>query len=147
MPKNILIKVSGDLVKRKKVIDFIKGKATKNFVVILTGGGSDISFLLKKAGIDFKFTTAGRVIKNFHGRQLARDVLEKKQKMLQNKFIRLSIRAVAEIPVINLGGILCHLNGDNLAEACSVNFDETYVVTRKGRNKKLNGHNLKIIKI
>jgi len=148
MPKNILIKVLGDLTKRKKSINLIKKNAVENSVTIFPGGGTDISFLLKKAGVGFEFIPeVGRVIKDPIGKKLAYDVLKKKQKMLRKEFIRLGIKVVVEIPVIKFGGELRFLNGDNLAEALSVNYDKTFVITVKGRKKKLKGHNLKVIKI
>lgn len=144
---NKLIKVSGDLVEDQDAIRIIKSEAINNFTVVLVGAGSDISDVLKKEGLDSMFTDVGRVIFEFSGRQLARDILEKNQKTMQNELIKNSINAVVEIPVISLGGVLCHLNGDNMAVACSVNFDETIVITKKGRSKDLKGYNLRIVQI
>ncbi len=76
--KRILIKVSGDLTKHKKSMNHIKNNAAENFVTILPGGGTTISRLLKKAGIDFKFIPkVGRVIKDSVGKKLAYNALKK----------------------------------------------------------------------
>lgn len=144
---NKLIKVSGDLVGNQDATRIIKSEAINNFTVVLVGAGSDISGALKKERLDSVFTEAGRVISEFRGRQLARNILEENQKAMQNELIKNGINAIVEIPVISLGGVLCHLNGDNMAVACSVNFDETIVITKKGRSKDLRGHNLRIVQI
>ncbi|MFA4890644.1 MAG: hypothetical protein WC587_03415 [Candidatus Paceibacterota bacterium] len=147
MSKNILIKISGDLIRDDKVLNFIKRKSKNARVVVLVGAGSDISNSLIEKKINFKFTGIGRIIKNVKGKEVARKILSKNKKELQNKLAKEKIKAIVEIPVIKLGNILCHINGDILAAGCSVNFDETNVITQKGRNKNLKGHNLKIIKI
>lgn len=147
MAENILIKVSGDLVDNPAVIDFIKERAQKAFVVILVGGGTEISNNLGAQGFGSHFSAAGRVIPDFSGRQLARNILEKNQQKLQDRLVELQINAVVEIPVVNLGSVLCHLNGDHLAVAASINFNQTYILTSKGRKKQLSGHNLEIVEI
>ncbi len=144
---NILIKVSGDLVFDSKTISFIKQKAKKNYVVILVGGGTDITKALeeyhRKKGKRYKpnFVPAlGRKLKTFRERQIARDILEQNQKALQDKLVGTTGVAV-EIPVLHLGGVLSHVNADNLAEITSLNFKKVYVLTPKGRGDTKNfGH-------
>lgn len=129
--KNILIKVSGDLVDNKKTFAFIKKKAEKNFVVILIGGGTEISKALAEEGIKSFFTEIGRVITTFKGRQIARDILEQHQKKLQDRINEAGITAVVEVPVINLGSVLCHINGDKLASFCSINNENDCYLRKK----------------
>lgn len=145
--KNILIKVSGDLVDNKKTFAFIKKKAEKNFVVVLIGGGSEISKTLAEEGVKSFFTETGRVITTFKGRQIARDILEQHQKKLQDRINEAGITAVVEVPVINLGSVLCHINADRLASDSSINFDKTCIITLKGRNKNLQGYKMKTVAI
>lgn len=130
--KNILVKISGDLVRSKKMFNFLKKKARKNFVVVICGGGSAINEALKSAGIEFDFGPAGRIT-TFKGRQIARNVLEERQAKLQDKFVPRGINAVVVIPVIDIGTILCHANGDKFLKLGYNTFDELYCLTEKQR--------------
>ena len=149
MENHVLIKTSGDLTDNPETIEFIRRQSEiADHVVVLVGGGTDITDALGREGIESRFINGtGRVIESFEGRQLARKILEENQKNLQDRLAGLNIHVVVEIPVFNLGSVLCHANGDIIATAFSVNFDRTYVLTLPGRDKVLEGHNIEIIRI
>ena len=132
----MLIKVSGDLVRSKQVLRFIKEKGMISYVVALCGGGTAITQALDAEGIKFNFGPSGRIT-DFRGRQIARDILEKRQTEIQDIFVQEKINATVEIPVISIGGVLCHINGDDYLKNVGYNtFDELYCITTKERIKK-----------
>ena len=134
--ENVLIKISGDLLKNEQALQFVKEKGERNYVVILCGGGTEITKQLKKTGIKFEFGHSGRIT-NFEGRQIARDILERQQAELQDLFIQENIDAAVEIPVVSVSGILCHINGDNYLKSIGYNtFDKLYCITTKERKNK-----------
>ena len=137
MRKNILIKVSGDLVEKEETLEFIKAKTKDGYVVVVCGGGTAIGEALKKQGIESKFGPAGRMVSDFRGRQIARNILENHQVELQDRFNVLSINVLVEIPVVYIGGVLCHINGDDFLKSVAYNsYDELYCLTEKGKVQK-----------
>lgn len=129
MRQNVLIKISGDLVKDERTLNFIAERARGNFVVVISGGGTEISEELKAAGIKFEFGPAGRIT-DYAGRQIARDILERHQAQLQDEFITRGINVVVVIPVIEIGTVLCHINGDDFLKLGYNSFDALYCFTR-----------------
>jgi acetylglutamate kinase len=140
--KNCLIKISGDLLTKKSLEKsglamFLMEFAYKNHVVICVGGGSQINKAFKKAGFKVgKFGPFGRETGSLKQRQLARDILEKNQSVLQDWLIAKNISATVEIPVIQSGTVLCHVNGDQYVLTAYNGFDKIYVVTTESRLKK-----------
>ncbi len=131
--KNILIKVSGDLIKNQEALDFIKKLSKTNYVVVLCGGGRQITKAFERKNLKFKFGPAGRET-DFSGRRLTREVLEQNQRQLRNKFVvERGINVNIEIPIIYLGGIMCPVNGDELIIAAYNGFDIIYIITTKER--------------
>jgi len=112
MRKNCLIKLSGDVI-QEKVLAWIGKLAKDYFIVLCVGGGTQINTAFIKAG----FTVGihgplGRETKNLAERQLARDVLEKNQAELQDRLAAIGVQAAVVIPVVEVGTVLCHVNGD-----------------------------------
>ena len=142
MIKNVLIKVSGDVINSDEFFDFAVDKAKKNYVVVICGAGTKIGKVLEERGYNTRFNEHGRVTKTFEERKIARDVLEYEQRKLQDKFLGKGVDV--EIPVIKLGSILCHINGDSYVKASYLGFDEIYVFTlgdRVGKKKNIfNGY-------
>lgn len=136
MIKNILIKASGDVIKKTKVLNFIKKNGKKNYTVVICGAGTKIGKALNEKGYKTKFNAHGRITETFEERKVVRDVLEGEQRKLQDKLIGTGASVVA--PIIKLGSVLCHINGDAYVKAGYLGFDEIYVFTLKNRieNKK-----------
>lgn len=132
--KSVFIKVSGDLFLSE---DFLGGlmKITKDFfVVICVGGGTQINEAFKKNGHEIKkHSSLGREMNSFDEKQLARDVLEKNQAILQDILADKKIPATVIIPVIDVGSVLCHVNGDTFVRTIYLGFDQIYIATTKNR--------------
>ena len=149
MRKTAFIKVSGDLVSRKDVIEWIKKLSKDYFTVICIGGGTHISEEFKKRGYIIKFGKLGREIETFRERQLARDILEKNQAKIQDLLAKNKISATVIVPVLDIGSVLCHVNGDIFVRAAYLGFDKLFIITHDDRLavKKKEFKNLPKIKI
>lgn len=134
--KNCLIKLSGDCLKGS-VLEWIRELSSTHFVVICVGGGTQIKEAFAKAGFpDSAYGPLGRETKTFSERQLARDVLERNQAEVQDLLAEVGIHAVVVIPVLEIGNVLCHVNGDQFVLTAYLGFDELYVVTTSEREAK-----------
>ncbi|HTE48332.1 MAG TPA: hypothetical protein VK675_00290 [Candidatus Paceibacterota bacterium] len=134
--KNCLVKLSGDCL-GNSIIEWIKELSQTHFVVICVGGGTQINEAFAKAGFVVGIHgPLGRETKTFAERQLARDVLENNQAEIQDRLASEGVQAVAVIPVLEIGTVLCHVNGDQLVLAAYLGFDELYVVTTPEREAK-----------
>ncbi len=133
---NALIKVSGNLLKNKKVIDWIKKIDKKYSIVILIGGGEQINKAFKKKGFKIKFGPLGRITKTLEEKQLARDVLEKNQATVQDMLDKKGISARVIIPVLDIATVLCHVNGDIEILAAYNGFNKIFALTLKKNVEK-----------
>ncbi len=137
MKKNILVKLSGDTIDiSDELFSFLQDKSKEGFVVLIIGGGTQINEAFDKVGFQKNFGVAGRETKTLEERQLARDVLEKNQSIVQDYLSSRGLILYTEIPVIHSGTILCHVNGDEYVKAVYNGYDEIFVVTTKERLEK-----------
>jgi uridylate kinase len=134
--QNALIKISGSLLKDKKAIEQIKKISKKYFTVILIGGGEQINKAFKKKGWKIKFGPLGRITKTFEQKQLARDVLEKNQEIVQDMLDELGIGARVIIPVDEVASVICHVNGDIMVLSAYNGFDRIFMFTPKNNVEK-----------
>ena len=132
--KNILIKASGDVFKSDAFKYFATQKAKESFVVIVVGGGTEISKRLEAAGYTIAFDDVhGRITESWEERKIARDVLEENAKKLQDDLVGTGVFVVPSI--IDIAGVTCHINGDNYIKSAYLGFDTLYVFTTKERVK------------
>lgn len=134
--KTALIKISGDLISRKEVIDKIREISKEYFTVITVGGGSQISEAFQNKGFPIKFGPLGRETGSLEEKQLARDVLEKNQMEIQDFLAEEGITATAIIPFIDMASVLCPINGDIFVLAAYLGFDELYIFTLEEREEQ-----------
>jgi len=137
--KTALVKVSGDLVSRKDFLTWVKQiiEVENYFVVICTGGGTQINEAFKARGFPVsEFGPLGRETKTFAERQLARDILENNQAEIQDLLAENQIQATVILPVLDIGSVLCHVNGDIFVFAAYLGFDKIYVCTLDERKEK-----------
>lgn len=135
--KNVLFKVSGDLVNNTRFQEFVIEKAKDNYVVVICGGGRQINKTLKKNGIKPYYNGNGaRVTKSLKERDLQREVLWKVRDKLINVFIGKGVWVVS--PFIEVAAVECPINGDDMVIACYLGFDEVYVFTLNDRIMKKN---------
>jgi hypothetical protein len=64
---------------------------------------------------------------------LARNILEQNQARVQDLLAKNGIKAVVIIPVLDIGSVLCHVNGDVYVLMAYLGFDDLYVVTYESR--------------
>lgn len=130
--KNVLIKASGDIFKNETFKFFVTEVAKKSFVVIIVGGGTEISRRLEMAGYSIVFDDIhGRITESWEERKIARDVLEENTKKLQDDLVGTGAFVVPSI--IDIAGVTCHINGDNYIKSAYLGFDELYVFTTMER--------------
>lgn len=138
MKKNLFVKVSGDSWDKPLFIHLIEKYQNENYyIVICVGGGTQINQALADRGVILGLHgPMGRELVSFDQRRLAREVLEKNQQELQDKLSSLRICATVIIPVMELGTVLCHVNGDQMIRTAYIGFDKLVVVTEKDRVEK-----------
>ena len=135
--KTALIKLTGDLANlRPDVLAWLRQLALEYFVVICTGGGTQINEEFAARGLPFNFGNLGREIGTFEGRQLARDILERNQADIQDRLAIENIPATVIIPVLDIGSVLCHVNGDIFVLTAYLGYDKIYVLTLDSRKEK-----------
>lgn len=135
--KTAFVKLTGDLAEvRPDVIEWLRALASDHYVVICTGGGTQINKIFSERGIPFVFGPLGREIGTFEGRQLARNVLETNQAEIQDRLAEHGINATVIIPVLDVGSVLCHINGDVFVHAAYLGFDRIFVLTLKSRTER-----------
>ena len=118
-------------------MEWIRELSRIYFVVICVGGGTQIKEAFAKAGFpDSAYGPLGRETKSFAERQLARDVLEHNQATLQDRLSEEKIPALVVIPVLDIGNVLCHVNGDQFVLTAYLGYDSVYVVTLPEREAK-----------
>jgi hypothetical protein len=118
-------------------MNWLKEISQEYFTVICVGGGTQINTEFKEQGLPInKHGPLGRETKTIKERQIARDVLESNQANFQDLLDDNGINAVTIIPTLNIGSILCHVNGDVYALAAYHGFDVIYVVTINIRRKE-----------
>ena len=135
--KTAFAKLTGDLADdREDVLDWL-GKLTEDyFLVICPGGGTRITDAFKQRGWDFKFGPLGREIETFEGRQLARNELEINQREMQDRLALRKIQATVIIPVLDIGSVLCHVNGDLFVKMSYLGYNDLFVATLHDRAEK-----------
>ena len=133
MNKTAFVKISGDLISREDVLDWIRVLTQDYFVVVCSGGGTQINKAFEERGIPVVFGPLGREIERFEDRQFAREILEKNQAEIQDLLQAKQIQATVVIPVLDIGSVLCHINGDVYVLAAYLGFDALYVLTLEDR--------------
>jgi len=133
MTKNIFIKVSGDLFDNVKFIKFLKKLSSYN-IIICVGGGTQINQALNSRKIPLKkHGPLGRELNFPKERRLAKEILERNKKRLQALLSAERIKARVIIPVLSIGQVICHINGDEMLRVVYLGFDKLYAITSKSR--------------
>lgn len=144
---NAFIKMSGNLLDKKEVIEWLSNLSRQYFLVICIGGGEQINKAFTENGFDIKFGPIGRITESLEERQLARDVLEKNQAITQDLINDHEINARVIIPVDDVATVLCHVNGDIKALSVYNGYDKIFFLTLKDRVEKKNAWVRKIAEL
>lgn len=134
--QNALVKISGDLILKREALVWLRELTKEYYVTVCTGGGSQISEEFRQRGWPIEFGPMGRKYETFEQRQTGRNVLETNQAQLQDKLDRYEINARVLIPVMDIGGVLCPINGDLYALAAYNGYDKVFVLTTNERVAK-----------
>ena len=137
--RNCMVKLSGDCTDlTPAILAWLSVLDREYYLVVLVGGGTQINKEFKRHGwkINRKHGALGREHRSFAQRQVARDVLEKNQVKVQECLAKNSIKAQVIIPVLELGGVLCHVNGDQFVLTAYLGYDKLYMVTTPERVEK-----------
>jgi len=132
-----LVKVSGDLCERPLVLEWIRKLTAEYFTVIVVGGGTQINEAFQKAGFKIKkHGPLGRETESLKESQIARDTLEENQERVQDLLASRGVMASVVIPVLEIGTVLCHINGDVFILTAHNGFDKIFVLTYEIRVKE-----------
>jgi hypothetical protein len=146
--KSAFVKVSGDIWQDNSFIDWVKKLSEDHFVVICVGGGTQINEAFKASGI--ALTThgpLGRELDCIEHKQIARDVLELNRDKLQDILAAKNVRASVIIPVLKIGTVICHVNGDTYIRTAYLGFEHLFVVTTQDRVESKKAQYLDLPKI
>lgn len=129
------VKVTGDLFLSDGLLSWVTALARENRVVVSIGGGTQINRHFAESGIAFeKHSRLGRATTP-EGYQLALSVLRENQSQLQWQLKKRDVIADVVLPVINLAGEECHVDGDLMISNAYWGFDALYVVTTPDRKE------------
>ena len=135
--KSEFVKVTGDLYKSPEFIAKIAQLSREYFVVICVGGGKQINEELLKKGHKLAIHgPLGRELPTFKDKQIARDILERNRDELQDILADKGISASVVIPALEIGTVLCHVNGDEMVRTAYLGFDKLIIVTTPDRLEK-----------
>jgi len=137
MPKpNALVKISGDLLQNKKVINWLRVVSKKYSVVVLVGGGTQINNEFAKHGWPIEFGPLGRITKTLEKKLVASNILERNQAIVQDLFDSKKISVRVAVPIVRIADVHCQVNGDVMVLAGYNGFDRIFILTTKERSKK-----------
>lgn len=131
---NVFVKISGDEYLNSAFRTWIRELVSRYFVVICVGGGTQVNEEYARRGFPVKkHGPMGREAENLEQRQVARDILEQNQSRLQDLLAAEGIFVTVEIPVLMIGTVLCHVNGDQMVRNAYLGFEKLFVITTPER--------------
>jgi len=146
----VLIKVSGDLREAPELAEFVRDKMSEGRVVVVTGGGTDITKAIKAEFPDYvpDFRIFGRYLTDPRQEAIRRRVLEENQQQLIQAFRDFGIKAgskferdvevVVTIPYIDLGPFQSPVTGEwyVFGRAYHWRYKSVYILTLPERVEK-----------
>lgn len=136
--RQALIKISGDLLKRKDVLKWLKRLTVKYLLTIVPGGGTQINRAFIKHGYKIDMNPVfGRQIHSEKQSKLALKILKQNALELKEFLVEIKIPAKIELPMRKtIRGRICHINGDFYALTSLNGYDKVFVVTLSSRVDK-----------
>jgi hypothetical protein len=132
IPK-VFVKMSGNLLKNKKVVDWLRKISEKCFVAICVGGGTQINRAFKQKGFAIRFGPLGRITDSTAERQLAGIVLTKNRANVLEVLEKRGISARVIVPLDEIAGVSCPVNGDLKLLTAYNGYDQLFLFTTKKR--------------
>jgi hypothetical protein len=111
--EKILVKISGDLWRNQKVLDWLKKMSQGFDITVCLGGGSDINRAFEEMGYPIEFGTLGRICRTFAQSLLAYEVLSNNKINFEKLLKANGINARVVIPSTRYGMVIKHENGDD----------------------------------
>lgn len=137
--KRKLVKISGtvlgDPTKEEALSEQLRSSKKGHNLWVLCGGGKAITAALRKARVRFKFIDGQRVIRGERGKRIAAQILNDNVKALAGLLREQRIEAVVFPPIIQIGDVYCHLNGDTFVEIIRREFKKVVIITWEGNDK------------
>jgi hypothetical protein len=106
------IKISGNLLENEEVIARLRKSSKKYFVAVCTGGGEQINKAFKKRGFRIRFGPLGRITSSAAEERLVEKTLKNNQATVHSLLSEKGIRVRVIIPLDDIAGVLCSVNGD-----------------------------------
>ena len=137
MKKKIFIKVSGDLIDKDTTIKLIAEKTHDAEVVVCVGGGTQINEVFQDANISLrKHGPLGREHQSDFEKNLAAKVLNENVTHTKSLLKKKGVFCKVIPPILDIGKVYCHVNGDQMVLASYLGFDELYILTTVERASK-----------
>lgn len=137
MSQNIFVKISGDLIDNEQVLHWLAECSKKGRVVICVGGGTQINNALVEAGIPLReHGPLGREHQSEKERRIAEEILAKNVEKVCALCKEQAIKCEIIPPIIEIGGVRCHINGDQIILAAYLGYDQLFVLTTTDRVEK-----------
>jgi hypothetical protein len=134
--KTSFVKVSGDQFRNSDFLSWVSELSKDSYVTLCIGGGTQINEELERRGVLFKkHGPLGRELETFPERQLARDILENNAAECEDLLAAQGIHIRVALPVMDVGGVLCHVNGDLMVRAAYLGYDNLFVITTPDRKE------------
>ncbi|MBI2448513.1 hypothetical protein HYV44_03100 [Candidatus Microgenomates bacterium] len=134
---NTFVKASGDLLENEKLLAFLATVEKQcHHLVVCVGGGSQISQALAEKGIESQFGPLGREITTDEGGAIASRILNDNARAFRARLSQKGISAVVLTPILQIGGLICLVNGDIYTLSAYHGFSQLFVATRADRLEK-----------
>ncbi|MHB8860210.1 MAG: hypothetical protein ACYC48_00540 [Minisyncoccota bacterium] len=133
----IFVKISGDLIENELVLGWLSERPQEGRLVVCVGGGVQINRALVEAGIPLrKHGPLGREHRSDEERIIAEKILTENVEKMRVLCDERKIDCEAIPPIIEIGGISCHINGDQIILAAYLGYDQLFILTTADRVEK-----------
>lgn len=115
----------------------LEERSQEGKLVICVGGGVQINNALVEAGIPLrKHGPLGREHQSERERVIAEEILARNVEKMKAFCVERKIGCKIIPPIIEIGGVQCHINGDQIILAAYLGYDQLFVLTTTDRVKK-----------
>lgn len=135
--KNLLVKISGDGLKSKKVLKYLRYFSERyERSAAIVGGGTSINEEFRKMGFEVNFCPLGRTTSSNKEIMLAEDILKENRIYFQNLLDEEGINIKVVSPGRDINFVHCPENGDVMILSAYLGFDKIIIFTEKKNLRK-----------